>query len=182
MKACIYARTSRHDRGHHSFSIERQEAAARALAAKHGLTVAYEHVFTDIDYAGEVLPTCWVYDDGRAGRPALAALIEAIEAGSVKRVIVRKMDRLGSTSEVLMGLLELFRQYDVHVVATPESVSLAEDPTEAFAVSVLRPCIRYDTDEECQRKARLKQKRVEEIDRLKLKIDRLEAEIAELSA
>jgi len=45
---------------------------------------------------------------------------------------------------------------------------------------VLQPCIQYDTDDERQRKARLKQKKIEEIDRLKSKIARLESEISEL--
>jgi DNA invertase Pin-like site-specific DNA recombinase len=180
MKACIYARTSRHDKGHHKFSVERQEEAARALAAKHGLTVSFEHVFTDSDYAGEDPPSCWAYSEGQEGRPALAALITAVEKGLVERVIVRKMDRLGTTSEVLTGLLELFTQHNVCIVATPEPASLEEDPTEAFAVSILSPCIQYDTDDERRRKLQLKLKKVEEINRLKFKIARLESEIVEL--
>ena len=182
MKACIYARTSRDAKGHHGFSIERQEEVARALAAKHGLTVAYEHVFTDTDYAGEVPPSCWAYGEEQEGRPALSALITAIEEGLVKRVIVRRMDRLGTTSEVLSGLLALFTRHDVYVVATPETAALSEDPTEAFAISVLRPRIQYDTDDERSLKTQQKRKKVEEINRLKFKIARLEAEIAELSA
>ncbi len=59
---------------------------------------------------------------------------------------------------------------------------MSEDPTEAFAISVLRPRIQYDTDDERALKTQQKQKKVEEINRLKFKIARLEAEIAELSA
>ncbi len=182
MKACIYARTSRHDKGHHRFTIERQVEDARALADKHGLSVAYEHVFTDVDYEGDTLPTSWLFSDDKVGRPALSALVAAIEEGRVKRVIVRKMERLGTASEVLMGLLNLFIQQNVHIIATPEAVSLDDDPTEAFAVSVLKPCIQYDTDEERERKARLRQKKIDEIDRLKQKIARLEAEVADMTA
>jgi DNA invertase Pin-like site-specific DNA recombinase len=180
MKACIYARTSQHDKGHHRFTIERQVQDARDLAAKHGLTVAYEHVFTDVDYEGDAPPSSWLFSDDKVGRPALSALVEAVENGLVQRVIVRKMERLGTTSEVLMGLLDLFKAHDVHIIATPESVSLDDDPTEAFAVSLLEPCIQYDTDDERNRKRRLKQKKIDEIDRLKSKIARLESEIAEL--
>ena len=153
---------------------------ARGLAAKHGLTVAYEHVFTDVDYEGDILPSCWLFADDQVGRPALSALVSAVEEGLIQRVIVRKMERLGTTSEVLMGLLALFGAHGVHIIATPERVSLDEDPTEAFAVSLLDPCIQYDTDDERQRKARLKQKKIDEIDRLKSKIARLESEISEL--
>ncbi len=180
MNACIYARTSRHDKGHHRFTIKRQEDDARALAAKHGLTVTYEHLFTDIDFGGDVPPSCWIYSDEQIGRPALASLIAAIENDQIKRVIVRKMERLGSTSEVLIGLLELFIQHDVYIVATPEAVSLDDDPSEAFAVSILRPRIQYDTDTERKRKTTLKKKKIEEISRLQSKIERLESEISEL--
>lgn len=180
MNACIYARTSRFDKGHQRFTIKRQEEAARALASKHGLRVAYEHLFTDIDFTGDTPPSCWVYSDEQAGRPALAALINAVENDQVKHVIVRKMERLGSTSEILTGLLQLFTEYDVYIIATPESVSLDDDPSEAFAVSILGPRIKYDTDSELERKAILKKKKVERITRLKSQIARLEAEIADL--
>ncbi len=181
MKAAIYIRTWRHDKGHHAFSLQRQEEQARELAGKHGLTIADEHVFSDIDHPGDAPPACWVFeDDERQTRPALAALINAIENGRVKRVIVRKMERLGTAADTLTGLGELFRQHGVQIVATPETVSFNDDPTEAFAVSILAPCIRYDTDEELERKQRQKTKKIEEIQRLQDKIARLEAEIAEL--
>jgi len=182
MKAAIYIRTWRHDKGHHAFSLQRQEEQARELASKHGLTIAYEHVFSDIDCPGDAPPACWTFaDDDRPARPALAALISAVEAGAVKRVIVRKMERFGTAADTLTGLAELFKQHDVQVVATPENVSINDDPTEGFAVSILRPCIRYDTDEERERKQRLKTKKIEEIQRLHDKIARLESEIAELN-
>ena len=180
MKTCIYARTSCHDKVHHRFTIAHQEEEARALAAKHGLTIAYEYVFTDIDYSGDVLPSCWIYSDEQEGRPALASLITAVENNQIKRIIVRKMERLGSTSEVLIGLLELFTKHNVYIVATPETISLDEDPSEAFAVSILGPRIQYDTDSERERKATLKNKKADEIFRLQSKIARLESEIAEL--
>jgi len=181
MKAAIYIRTWRHDKGHHTFSLQRQEEQARELAGKHGLTIADAHVFSDIDYPGDAPPACWVFEnDERQTRPALAALVSAVENGSVKRVIVRKMERLGTSADTLTGLAELFRQHGVLIVATPETVSFNEDPTEAFAISILTPCIRYDTDEERERKLRLKAKKIEEIQRLHDKICRLESEIAEL--
>ena len=175
-------RTWRHDKGHRAYSLQRQEQDARELAAKHGLTIAFEHVFSDLDHPGDAPPACWTFDDHRESRPALAALITAVEDGLVKRVIVRKMERLATAADTLAGLLELFRRHQVLVVARPENVSFDDDPAEAFAISILRPCIRYDTDEESERKARLKARKIEEIQRLQDKIHRLEADIAELSA
>lgn len=182
MKAAIYMRTWRHDKGHHAYSLKHQESQARELASKHGLTVAYEHVFSDIDHPGDAPPACWVSeDDQRQTRPALSALIHAVEEGRVKVVIVRKMERLGTAADTLSGLCALFARCGVLIVATPENVSLGEDPVEAFAVALLRPCIRYDTDEERERKVRLKAKNIEDILRFQEKIARLETEIVELN-
>ncbi len=181
MKAAIYMRTWKHDKGHHAYSLRHQEEQARELASRHGLTVAYEHVFSDIDHPGDTLPACWVFeDDPRPTRPALAALVNAVEAGQVKRVIVRKMERLGSAADTLTGLRDLFTRHEVLIVATPDNISFSDDPTEAFAISILRPCIRYDTEEERGRKLRQKARNIEEIQRLQDKIARLEADIAEL--
>ena len=180
MKACIYARTGRSDKGHRGFTIEKQKEHALQLAAKHGLTVEYGHIFTDSNYPGDTLPSCWTYSDEQEGRPALSSMIIAIEEFGIKRVIVRRMERLGSSSEVLTALLEFFSIHDVYIIATPESSSAEVDPVEAFAAGILHPRIQYDTDSERERRTALKQKKVEEISRLKAKISRLEAEIAEL--
>jgi len=138
--------------------------------------------FSDIDYPGDAPPACWVSeDDSRQTRPALSALVQAVEEGLVKHVIVRKMERFGTAADTLNGLCTLFTRGGVLIVATPENVSFSEDPAEAFAISILRPCIRYDTDEERERKVRLKARNIEEIQRLQEKIARLETEIAELN-
>lgn len=182
MKAAIYMRTWRSDKGHHAYSLEHQEKQAYELASKHGLTVDPEHRFSDIDYAGEAPPSCWITDDDtREDRPALAALIGAVEKGIVKRVIVRKMERLASAADTLIMLRDLFLQHEVLIIATPENVTMAEDPSEVFAISILNPCIRYDTDAELERKLRQKARNIEEIQRLQDKIARLECEIAELN-
>ncbi len=179
MKACIYARSSRREKSHRAVSIERQVEDARALAHKHGLTVAYEHVYTDADSEGHEPPSAWAGSPA-AGRAALGALIEAVENGEVNRVIVRRMDRLGTDHGTLSGLLALFESYDVNIIAEPES-DLAENPTEQYAVSVLQSRIQYDTAAERERKAKLRARKVEEIERLRDKIARLEAEVFELS-
>jgi DNA invertase Pin-like site-specific DNA recombinase len=179
MKACIYARSSRRDKSHRAVSIERQIEDARALAHKHGLTVAYEHVFTDADSEGHAPPACWTAD-ATTGRPALAALIGAVENAEVQRVIVRRMDRLGTDHGTLSALLTLFDQYDINIIAEPEP-DLDENPTERFAVSLLQSRIQYDTDAERERKHKLRARKIEEIERLRDKIGRLEAEVAELA-
>ncbi len=156
-----------------------QTEETRALAHKHGLTVAYEHVFTDVDYEGHLPPVCWAAD-GEPGRPALAAMITAIEAGEVGRVIVHSIDRLGTDYQTLQALHELFRAHRIRIIFEPDR-AMADNPTEAFAASILKPVIQYDTEVEEARKAKLRGRKLEELERLRQKIARLEAEVAELS-
>ena len=181
MKAAIYIRTSKQDKAHRAYSLQKQEEHTRELATRHGLRVAYEHVFCDLDYAGDAPPGCWArFDEHEPTRPALSALIHAIEEDDIRYVIVRRMDRLGTTSEILTNLLHFFSQQQVQILATPESDAIADDPSESFAISILAPVLRYDTEEEQERKAKIRARKVEEIGRLKDKLARLEAEIKEL--
>ncbi len=183
MKAAIYIRTCKQDKAHHAYNLQKQEQHTRELARRHGLRVAFEHVFCDLDYPGDAPPGCWTqYDDQGLTRPALSALIHAIEEDDVRYVIVRRMDRLATASETLTNLLHFFVQQHVQILATPESGTTANDLSESFAISILAPVIRYDTEEEQERKAKLRTRKIEEIERLKDKIIRLEAEIKELEA
>jgi len=183
MKAAIYIRTSKQDKAHQAYNLSKQEAHTRDLALRHGLQVAFEHVFCDLDYAGDIPPGCWTaFDYDGPIRPALTALIQAIEQQDIRYVIVRRMDRLGMSSEILTNLLHCFTPQGVQILATPENCDLANDPSEAFAISILAPLICYDTGEERERKNKIKSRKIEEIGRLKDKISRLEAEIRELDA
>lgn len=181
MKAAIYIRTSKQDKAHNAYNLKKQEEHTRQLATRHGLRVAYEHVFCDLNYPGDAPPGCWsYYDDERVTRPALSALIHAIEHDRIRYILVRRMDRLGTASDILTNLLHFFSQQQVEILATPESDDAADDPSETFAISILAPVIRYDTEEEQERKNKLRTRKVEEIERLKAKIIRLESEIKEL--
>ncbi len=178
-RACLYARTSSTDKRHRAVSLDHQVEETRALAHKHGLTVAYEHVFTDIDYEGHLPPTCWA-PDGAAGRPALAALITAVENGQVGRVIVHSIDRLGTDYQTLQALLELFQARGIRIILEPDR-AMVDNPAETFATQVLRQVIRVDTEAEQVHKAKLRARKLEELERLRQKIARLEAEVAELN-
>jgi len=179
MKACIYARTSSSEKQHTTTKIEHQVAFCRELAKKHNLTVEPEHVFTDVEMKGDIPPTCWAFEDTET-RPALSALIEAIEQQGVQRVLIRRLEKLATSSDILLQLLELFEFHDAYILADSEIAVDEADPNSVFAYSVLRPRVQFDTDEERERIEKLKARKREEIERLKTKIDRLEAEINDL--
>ncbi len=179
MKACIYARTCRSDKSHKRMALDNQVELCRRLAREHNLTVEHRHVFTDIDLDGALPPTCWAREDEPA-RPALAALVAAVENGEVSRIIVSRVERLATSSEVLNGLLGLCEHFDVNVVASPDQTVESDDPAEQFAASLFLSRLQFDTEAQREAKNQLRAKKREEIHRLQQKIARLEDEIAEL--
>jgi DNA invertase Pin-like site-specific DNA recombinase len=177
VRACIYARTCKKERQHHTTSLDNQVAFCRDLARKLNLTVEQEFVFTDREMPGSAMPSCWAAGDD-PGRPALGALVEAVERREVHRIVVKDAETLGTTSEVLVNLLELFRTRAAAVITEPLPAGDESNPAERFAQSVLQPCLRHDTEAEHNRKLKLRRKKIEEIERLKDKIERLERELA----
>lgn len=179
MRACIYARTSRAEKRHTTTKLERQVAFCQELARRFNFTVAVEHVFTDVELTGDLLPSCWAAED-TLSRPAMAALIAAIEDEHVTRILVHRIEKLGTTSLVLDALRDFLLQHNVHVVVPREAAEDPDDPSARFALSVLRPCVQFDSDDEEERRSRLRARKQEEIDRLRIKIARIESEIAAL--
>lgn len=180
MKAYIYARTSSTEKRHTTTKIEHQLAFfCRDLTRTHNLTVEAEHVFTDVEMRGDLAPTCWALEGGHS-RPTLSALIKAIEQHGVQRVLVRRLEKLATSSEILLQLLELFEFHNVYVIANREIAVDDSDPSAVFALSVLRSRVQFGTDEERDKTEKLRSRKREELERLKAKIERLEAEINDL--
>ncbi len=94
MSTVIYARLS----SDCPFSAEEQVANLRTVAADNGWTVA--KVFSDS-------PT--MSNRGRDRRPGQSALLEAIRSGSVERVLLYSIDRVGRTLAELVGFVEICR-------------------------------------------------------------------------
>ena len=178
MKACIYARTSRHEKLHTTTKVARQIAFCMDLARRFNVTVEPEHIFTDIELTGDLLPACWA-PEVAPSRPALAALIAAVEEHSIARVIVHRAENLGTTSIVLEALREEFTANDVRIIASREAVEDPNDPTEQFALRILSPRLQFDTDDEQERRNRARAKKLEEIERLRAKLARLESELGQ---
>lgn len=180
MKACIYARTSTEERGSNITHIERQVEACRQLAAEHDLRVPAELVFTDVQMEGDLPPVMWVFGDGVGGRPALSSMMEAIEREGVTRVVVYRLEKLATSSQVLADLRDYFLDHDVRVVVARDKVEKSDDPRAGFAAKILRPVIQMDSDAEIERRKSIRTKKLEEIDRLRGRIHRLEQDISEL--
>lgn len=140
MHACIYARTCRREKQHHTTNLANQLAFCLDLAHRHNLVVSPEYIFTDAEMGGDLPPTCWA-EEGQSSRPALSAMVEAIESGRIRRIFVRHMEKLGTTSAVLAGLKRLFETHQVRILITPEEAERTENPSGCFALSMLRSCV-----------------------------------------
>lgn len=180
MRAAIYARAYHRDKSHNRTDIARQVEQCRELARQHNVIVEGRHVFTDRDHGGSWPPTCWSAPDAAEVRPALSALIETLEDGLVSRVLVYRLERLGTSSDLLASVVDLLESCNGYLIVPHDVVSPEADPVERFALSVLRPRVVFDTEAERERKAKVKARNLEEIARLQAKIARLETEIAEL--
>ena len=125
------------------------------------------------------MPTCWATEFDDLARPALSAMIESIEAGKVSRVIVRRPEKLGTSYEVLNALDGFFKHHKIAVVLEePDAIGL--DPRGKFAMEVLKDVMQLDTEAECARKEKARAQKLAELQRLKDRVKRLEAEISEL--
>jgi DNA invertase Pin-like site-specific DNA recombinase len=100
ISAIIYARSSIDC----SASVEEQTVCLQAVATSHRWIVA--KVFSD-----QPMPM----KRGREQRPGETALLAAIRAGSVNRLLLFSIDRLGRTLPELIGLLETCREAGVQV-------------------------------------------------------------------
>jgi len=181
MHTAIYARTCRKEKQHNTTSIDNQIAFCKDLAREHGLTTEVDHVYTDVELEGRLPPTCWA-DDDEDSRPALSALIQRIEEGQISHVIVRRLEKLGTTSDVLLAIMEVLVAHDVWVVGSRSQLTDNIDPSSAFAFSILKSRVCFDNPAERDRKQQEISKLRDEISRLHERIGRLESEIAELES
>ena len=180
MRACIYARTSTKENRHNVTSIKAQIEYCHELAKRHNLTIEKQHIFTDIEMGGGAVPTCWAKDDEEA-RPALSEAISAIEDGEVSKIIIRSLETLGTTSEILSSLLNFLSYHDASIIVSREQLEKNQEPRAVFALSILAPRLQVETESEREERSKLRAKKVAEIGKLQSKITRLEAEVADLS-
>jgi predicted site-specific integrase-resolvase len=109
MKTVGYVRVSTDKQAEHGVSLEAQEAKIRAMATLHGTELS--EVIVDGGESAKGL-----------NRPGIARLLARVDAGSVKVVIVAKLDRLTRSVKDLCELLERFERRGVSLVSVAESL------------------------------------------------------------
>ena len=109
-RTAIYARTSPDC----PLSLEEQLACLRCVAAERGWTVG--HIFTD-------RPT--TVRKGHDRRPGEIAVIEAIRSGSIDKVLVWSLCRVGRSLTELVGFLETCRARGVALYLHEQQIDTA---------------------------------------------------------
>jgi len=111
-KTVGYVRVSTEDQAREGVSLAAQEARIRALA-----------LATDRDLSEIVV------DEGESAkslsRPGLQQILGAVRAGTVKAIVVLKLDRLTRSVRDLGELLETFAKYDTALISVSESLDTA---------------------------------------------------------
>src|SRR5947207_9644845 len=88
-----YARVSTDEQAREGVSLDAQAAKIRSYCSLHDLTL--ERVLVDEGLSGAGL-----------NRPALQALLTAIDAGQISGVVVYKLDRLSRSTRDLLDLVD----------------------------------------------------------------------------
>ncbi|WNM28085.1 recombinase family protein [Demequina capsici] len=133
MDAAVYCRISR-DADGRGEGVERQEADARALADRLGLTVA--HVYVDNDLGASTR--------SRAARPEYAAMLEAARGGKFGAVIAYSNSRLTRRPREWEDLIELAEKYGIRIMTC---VSGSADFSTADGRAVARTIAAWDAAE-----------------------------------
>ena len=146
LSAGIYDRTSKEDKNQKKISTEQQVEKGIEEAAKHNLTVAREHIYIDRDLSGKLPPTCWA-GGKKKSRPAFSGLIQAIEEGEIKAVVVRMMDRLARNTLVSLNFLKLCEEKGITLYATDEALPKVIDASGRLQLTVLIAIAEYQREQ-----------------------------------
>jgi DNA invertase Pin-like site-specific DNA recombinase len=97
VKAAIYTRVSTKTQADEGFSLTSQRKSCEAFVRAKGWKLAPQHMFEDAGVSG-----------GKKSRPALNALLLAIQAGAVDVLVSPWMDRIGRSASHSLELYAIF--------------------------------------------------------------------------
>lgn len=122
MPAIVYARVSTDRQACEGVSLDAQESACRAHAARLGLDVVAAH--RDAGFSGRL---------GHEDRPGLAAVIEACRADPATVVVVYSLSRLGRSQRRVAELLDERGAYRLRLVSVTEPIDMSTAMGRAIA-------------------------------------------------
>jgi len=158
----VYARTSKEEEQSETseprLSIETQikNAKKKARQKEHKLKIHDDYIFQDRGISGEVWPNCWQEKPPeisrrrgrkRLARSKLSRIIELVEQGRIKNIIIRKKDRLARDLELSLKLYKFFDLHDVQLIATDETMlDTKYNPSDRLILYILIIIAQYELD------------------------------------
>jgi len=142
----ILVRTSREFKERERISSKDQLEDAERLAAERGLPISPNHVYVDENFSGKLPPKQWIQPGQKKYRPAFTRLIDAIDRGEVGGVICRKRDRLVRGLELSIKIWNFFKDKDIHLVCTHQTLPESQDGSSKFTYNVLAAADEYELD------------------------------------
>lgn len=127
VRAAIYLRVSGDEQAAKGYGLDVQRARCTAYAQAHGWVIADHHVYTDAAISGTA-PV--------SKRPALAALLAAIDAGEVNAVVVYALDRLGRKLKLVLELVDQIAKAGAFFASVTQQLNTA-GPYGTFILHVM---------------------------------------------
>lgn len=106
----LYIRVSTAKQADEGYSLEAQRERLTAFCAAQGWHVDDCHVYTDAGISGKT-----------TDRPAFQAMLDAAQAGEVRRVVAIKLDRVGRNVREFLGTVDTLQRAGVDLVLVKES-------------------------------------------------------------
>ena len=110
-KTALYVRVSTARQAEEGYSLEAQRGKLEAYCTSQGWEVDADHVYVDAGISGKT-----------TDRPAYQAMLAAVAAGDVRRIVAVKMDRFSRSVRDFLDLLDYCKAHDCAVVSLGESI------------------------------------------------------------
>ncbi len=134
-RAALYVRVSTEDQAKEGYGLTVQRERCRAQVIAKGWTPAGEYADEGISGTKDT-----------EGRPGLAALLEACEAGEVDAVVTLALDRLGRNTAIVLRLVERLNAAGVELVSCNEALDTST-PTGRFVLRMFASLAELDRDQ-----------------------------------
>lgn len=134
VKPAIYLRVSTTEQALEGYGLAAQRAKCAAMVTVKGWPAAVE--FADEGISG-------TKDETK--RPGLAALLAAVEAGTVNAVIVAGLDRVGRSTSLVLRMVERLEAGGADLVSCKESLDTST-PSGRFALTLFAGLAQLDRE------------------------------------
>jgi site-specific DNA recombinase len=135
-RAAIYLRVSTEEQATAGYGLDVQRDRCLAMATVKGWQVEPIHIYADEGLSGTKDAT---------GRPALAALLAAVEIGNVDAVIVLSFDRLGRKTRIVLDLVDRLSASGCQLVSCKESLDTST-PAGSFVLTIFAALAQLERD------------------------------------